>query len=277
VLRCVAVQFESAGGMQALAAVRTNADTTAIMDGTAKSRMGATQGDNQATVRARARARVCVCVCVCVCVWRRGVGACRVLPLTRAANVPARAVVPLFQDQAADFSEPGSEAVRAAGGKGRFYVEAKPSQGLLLIKGARGAAKELLERLDVNGFLRKAQKSVHFKERIIEKMSHVLGLLLVEEEDRAAAMEEHVGRKEQCDHLVRKVTAIQVRCVYVCVCECRVVRARRRCSSHCAGERENLVGRRPIVIVGVLIVWCSNASGRRRRPSGVRCCGTSTL
>jgi hypothetical protein len=100
--------------------------------------------------------------------------------------------------------------VRAAGGKGRFYVESKPSLGLLLIKGARGAAKDLLERLDVNGFLRKAQMSVHFKERVIEKMSHLLGLVLVEEEDRAAALQEHTQRRDQVDHLNRKTTAVQV-------------------------------------------------------------------
>ena len=42
-------QFESAGGLQALAAVRTAADTTAVMDGTRT--MGRTQEDNQLAVR----------------------------------------------------------------------------------------------------------------------------------------------------------------------------------------------------------------------------------
>jgi hypothetical protein len=115
------------------------------------------------------------------------------------------------QEAAADMSEPSSEAVRQAGGKGRFYVESKPSQGLLLIKAPRPNAKELLERLDINEFLRKAQKSVHFKERIIEKVSHLLGLVLVEEEDRAAAMKEHTERRDQVDHLQRKSMQLQDR------------------------------------------------------------------
>lgn len=84
-------------------------------------------------------------------------------------------------------------------------------QGLLLIKGARGPAKGLLERLDINNFLRKAQKSVHFKERIIEKLSHLLGLLLVEEEDRASALKEHTSRRDALEHANRKVQSLQDR------------------------------------------------------------------
>ncbi len=67
--------------------------------------------------------------------------------------------------------------------------------------------------------------------QIIEKVSHLLGLVLVEEEDRAAALTEHTQRKEQVDHLQRKSMAVQVRGHPVCMvcmvgvwgCPCEVV------------------------------------------------------
>ncbi len=170
--------------------------------------MGRTQDDNQLAVRDASRTFRIAVQQKYVCMSSTGLARSLLFALT------------CFQEQAADFSEPSSEAVRQAGGKGRFYVESKPSQGLLLIKGARGAAKELLERLDINGFLRKAQKSVHFKERIIEKVSHLLGLVLVEEEDRAAALEEHTQRKDQVEHMNRKTMAVQVCVRMLCVSVC---------------------------------------------------------
>lgn len=107
--------------------------------------------------------------------------------------------------------EPNNNDVRDSGGKGRFYVESKPTQGYLLIKGARGSAKEMVERLAVNKFLKKAQKSAHFKEMIIEKVSHLLGLLLVEEDDRKAKRREHDQRAEQMAHLERVIQHMQQR------------------------------------------------------------------
>ncbi len=43
------------------------------------------------------------------------------------------------------------------------------------------------------------------------QVSHLLGLVLVEEEDRAAAMKEHNERREQTDHLQRKAMGLQDR------------------------------------------------------------------
>ena len=91
---------------------------------------------------------------------------------------------PIAQQREA--AEPDNSAVRDSGGRGRFYVETKPTQGFLLIKGARGTAKDLVDRLEINKFLKRAQKGHHFKEMVVEKVSHLLGLLLVEEEEREA-------------------------------------------------------------------------------------------
>ena len=198
-------QYEAAGGVSALAAAKTAADTAAVMAATAPARDATS--DNQLLVRPHTHTHT----------HTRDVVTVRL----RLMCVRVRVCV---QEGGADMSEPSAEAVRAAGGKGRFYVESKPSQGLLLIKAARPNAKELLDRLDVNEFLRKAQKSVHFKERVIEKVSHLLGLVLVEEEDRAAAMKEHGERREQVGKLTHSHTHAVWMCAHppVCVFVCQV-------------------------------------------------------
>jgi hypothetical protein len=59
------------------------------------------------------------------------------------------------------------------GGRGIFYIESRPAQGVLLAKGMRESHKEWLEKSDLNGFLRKAQRSTRFKEMAIEKLCQV--------------------------------------------------------------------------------------------------------
>jgi hypothetical protein len=59
------------------------------------------------------------------------------------------------------------------GGRGIFYIESRPAQGVLLAKGRRESHKVWLERSDLNGFLRKAQRSTRFKEMAIEKLCQV--------------------------------------------------------------------------------------------------------
>jgi hypothetical protein len=55
----------------------------------------------------------------------------------------------------------------------------------------------MLERLSINDFLKRAQKSAHFKERIIEKVAQLMGLLAVEEEERIRLAEEGDSRADQ--------------------------------------------------------------------------------
>ena len=103
------------------------------------------------------------------------------------------------------------DEVRARGGRGRFFVDAKPTQGLLLVGAKKKGAIELMDRLQVNQFLKRAQKSAHFKERIIEKIAHLLGLLAVEEEERTRIVREGEDRADQVDHLARKTGYLQER------------------------------------------------------------------
>ena len=115
------------------------------------------------------------------------------------------------QETTVDKGEASVDEVRARGGRGRFFTEAKPTQGLLLIGSKKKTALELMERLDINTFLKRAQKSAHFKERVIEKVAQLMGLLAVEEEERVRLSEEGDSRADQVDHLARKTGYLQER------------------------------------------------------------------
>ncbi len=71
------------------------------------------------------------------------------------------------------------EAIRSAGGRGIFYLEPKPSQGLILVKSRHSIHMQWLKRHDINGFLRKAERHVRFKELIIERLCQVIAKLLL--------------------------------------------------------------------------------------------------
>ena len=43
-----------------------------------------------------------------------------------------------------------ADAIRAAGGRGRFYMEAKPTLGLVLLKGKKMVHRAWLERHEVS-------------------------------------------------------------------------------------------------------------------------------
>ena len=80
-----------------------------------------------------------------------------------------------------------------------------------MVGAKKKGAIELMDRLQVNQFLKRAQKSAHFKERIIEKIAHLLGLLAVEEEERTRIVREGEDRADQVDHLARKTGYLQER------------------------------------------------------------------
>ncbi len=71
------------------------------------------------------------------------------------------------------------EAVRSAGGRGVFYLESKPSQGLILVKSRHSIHMQWLKRHDINGFLRKAERHVRFKELVIERLCQVITKVLL--------------------------------------------------------------------------------------------------
>jgi len=123
------------------------------------------------------------------------------------------------QEEIQQFSEEGPEvdgdgdvdAVRAAGGRGRFYTELKPSLGIMLLKGKKNHHRAWLEKHDANGFLKRAQKTTRFKELAIERIGQVYALLMVEEEDRERVESELRQREEHIEHLSRKTAYLQDR------------------------------------------------------------------
>ncbi|CAM9735053.1 unnamed protein product [Ectocarpus sp. 4 AP-2014] len=100
-------------------------------------------------------------------------------------------------------------AVRASAGRGVFYVESKPAQGLLLVKAKRAADRDWLSGREVNAFLKRAQKTPRFKELAVERICQAYALLLVEEEDRKAKESELGGRAEQLELMCRKNAYLQ--------------------------------------------------------------------
>ena len=57
----------------------------------------------------------------------------------------------------------------ARGGRGRFFVDAKPTQGLLLVGKEKGAI-ELMERLQMNQFLKRATKALTLRNASLRKL-----------------------------------------------------------------------------------------------------------
>jgi myosin protein heavy chain len=103
------------------------------------------------------------------------------------------------------------EQVRKNGGRGRFQVEVKPNQGTMMIKTRRPKCRDFLDRLDMNSFLKKAQKSTNCKFILVEKVAHLLGLLMVEEEDKEDKAVSITDRDDQISHLGRKSMYLQER------------------------------------------------------------------
>jgi len=105
--------------------------------------------------------------------------------------------------------EPSSREVRERGGRGRFYLEGKPTQGFITLRAKRLSCKKLLDCLDVNNFLKRAQKSGKVKELLVEKIAHVLGLLSVEEDDHQETSKSLENRMDQVGHLTKRISLLQ--------------------------------------------------------------------
>ena len=101
--------------------------------------------------------------------------------------------------------------VRMNEGRGRFYVEAKSVGGgsMLVLRGRKPLYREWLEKNAVNDFLKRSQKTTKFRDLIVEKMSNVYGLLMVEEEEKNQLVIEVSNRDKQIDHLQKKMAYIQ--------------------------------------------------------------------
>ena len=88
-------------------------------------------------------------------------------------------------------------------------MESKPTLGLILLKGKKTHHRVWLEKHNVNGFLKQAQKTNRYKEMSIERLAHVYALLMVEEEETERLKGEVANRDEHIEHLSRKNAFLQ--------------------------------------------------------------------
>ena len=105
--------------------------------------------------------------------------------------------------------EPDNATVVKQGGKGRFYLLSKPSQGLLLLKAGRQQCVDMLVKLDMNRFLAQAQKGGRFKELVVEKLGHILGLLAVERDDHFRTQKSLEVKAGELRHVGAKTELLQ--------------------------------------------------------------------
>lgn len=103
------------------------------------------------------------------------------------------------------------ETVRINEGRGRFYVEAKSVGGgsLLLLRGKKPQYRDWLNKLSINDFLKRSQKTNKFRELVIEKLGCMLGLFMVEEEEKNQLLLDIKSNHDEYKLLQKKFDYIQ--------------------------------------------------------------------
>ncbi|TYZ58154.1 hypothetical protein PybrP1_002396 [[Pythium] brassicae (nom. inval.)] len=100
----------------------------------------------------------------------------------------------------------------------RFFVEARAAHGgLLVIKAKRQPAAPqaqqqavaFLERLRVNAFLKRAQKSLNTKQMLVERLAALLATALAGEDAVEDAKQQVAAKRDQVAHLARKAKLLQ--------------------------------------------------------------------
>ncbi|KAE8915102.1 hypothetical protein PF003_g507 [Phytophthora fragariae] len=116
--------------------------------------------------------------------------------------------------------EPTHPEDAAAAANGRFFVECRASHGgLLLIKAkrtnftpkAQQQSIDFLERVGINTFLKRAQKSMTTKQLLVERIAALLTTILTSEDVVADVKEQLTAKDDQIAHLSRKTRWMQER------------------------------------------------------------------
>lgn len=111
---------------------------------------------------------------------------------------------------------PDDAAANAA--NGRFFVEARATHGgLLVIKAKRlAAAPEIqqrnvafLDRVGINAFLKRAQKSLNTKQMLVERLAALLSTMATGEDAVDDARAQAAAKGEQLAHVSRKAALLQ--------------------------------------------------------------------
>jgi len=115
------------------------------------------------------------------------------------------------QEQAADEAALTTNAnlmttdqVLDKGGRGRFYLEHSPTTGLIVIRARTPESEGLIKRLGMTEYLKTAQKSVRFRELVVDKVAQLMGLIVAGEEVQATLRDDIDTNNETIDHLSRK-------------------------------------------------------------------------
>ena len=87
---------------------------------------------------------------------------------------------------------------RLAGGKLRFFVDSKPTLGMVLIKAKCASDREWLEGKGCNAFLKRSLKNRNPQEMLIQKLSEMYGVAITEEEE----LNKMKGKLQQVDQEV---------------------------------------------------------------------------
>ncbi|CEG43669.1 Leucine-rich repeat, ribonuclease inhibitor subtype [Plasmopara halstedii] len=108
----------------------------------------------------------------------------------------------------------------AAAANGRFFVECRPSHGgLLLIKAKRNnftpkaqqQSIDFLEHMNINSFLKRAQKSLNTKQLLVEKIAALLTTIVTCQDAVSEIKEQNEAKNERMTHLSRKIHWMQER------------------------------------------------------------------
>lgn len=84
-----------------------------------------------------------------------------------------------------------------AGGRLRFFVESKPTLGIVLLKGKCAKDREWLDINGCNLFLRKAGKSKNTQELLLQKIAEIYGIIATYEEEIENEKNEAVKRENE--------------------------------------------------------------------------------
>ena len=92
---------------------------------------------------------------------------------------------------------------RLAGGRLRFYVDSKPTLGMVLIKGKCAKDREWLEAKGCNSFLKRVMKHQSPQQLLIQKICEMYGIAMLDEEG-LDKMKEKVKQKDEETSMLRK-------------------------------------------------------------------------
>ena len=137
----------------------------------------------------------------------------------QATNIKLDALEQLVSDQEKNiFQRENDQQLRKesqeqplAGGKLRFFVESKPTLGVVVVKGKCAWDREWLDGTGCNIILRKALKSQNTQEMLIQRLAEMYGSALTQEEKCGKIKAEMKKREDELELLNKKLEYMHCR------------------------------------------------------------------